>query len=771
MADNSLAFQQQGQVDWVAASRATVSFSLEILKRISDADIDAYTLVVAQKVMHQFHMPVIGQQRVQDAIKGLRSTSSFGDVIWFGFGVKHLVRSLSQSNDGMACLGLFGSLTEVFSPEVSALVAYELSKLLYPGEKLPAVSQWQRMLAVCSGILATSNFPLIAEQFIGLAGNRRAVLSKGLMVTMPSRVMGDIGDFAQALHAICLITRDAEQRSVTIVGGPSCGFLAAFAYWFLALEVEIRYIDSSEVLYASKLDCEPHIIILYDKAIGQGQELAVQISERTYMVRKVDGGLFTRVDDRHVLYYGGRVQSDRAIRSAFGDQGRKLLAGPSLAIMLGKAARILRLMNARERSTPLIQNSTGLGYLDAALALFPELSDSIDHARRVAMEGSLVSSVQIYKRTLEGLKRDCSCEECLSRRITGSRDPDYVPKVIACLGVLAEVLISAVWDLENINVFGETINPSLRGFQHYYSGWEERFRIGSARYTPVRTATLFLLETEEPPKLVKPPLSLETICFAAMTILGGEVGESYDLFQKLENNKPLAFTSGGNCFYFNILEQVTDDPSLATRLNIIPGCIQASSGHPFLQIEEAYESFLGSELPDYPIQGRRIFDPAALFEDTGARISAELVAKETSSSLYVEYRLTSTYGSCKLSPARLIRRLLHCSAVEYCVHRPNGELPTLEGPIEIPMLDGEGTTNALEDSEGGIRAVFRRLHGNTMARCIALSSVHSPELLVTHRAVLRANGQCVNCCLEKASEIYANHDPREWGRVIVYIIM
>ena len=748
-----------------------MSFSLEILKRISDADIDAYTLVVAQNLMHQFHMPLIGQQRVQDAIKELRSTSSFGDVIWFGFGVKHLVRSLSQSNDGMACLGLFGSLTEVFSPEVSALVAYEFSKLLYPGEKLPSVSQWQRMLAVCSGILATSNFPLIAEQFLGLAGNRRAVTSKGPMFTMPARVMGDIGDFAQALHAICLITRDAEQRSVTIVGGPSCGFLAAFAYWFLALEVEIRYIDSSEVLYASKLDCEPHIIILYDKAIGQGQGLAAQISERTYMVRQVDRGLFTRVDDMHVVYYGGRVQSDRAIQSAFGDQGRKLLAGPNLAIMLGKAARILRLMNARERSTPFIQNSTGLEYLDTALALFPELSDSIDRAREVAMEGSLVSSVRIYERTLEGLKRDCSCEECLSERNTRSRDPHYVPKVIACLGVLAEVLISAVWDLENINDFGETINPSLRGFQHYYSGWEDRFRIGSARHSPTPPPTLFVLETEEPPQLGKPPLSLETICFAAMTILGGEVGESYDLFQKLKNTKPLAFTSGGNCFYFNILEQVTDDPSLATRLNIIPGCIQASSGHTFLQIEEAYESSLGSELPEYPIQGRRIFDPAALFEDTGARLSAELVAKETSSSLYVEYRLTSTYGSCKLSPARLIRRLLQSSAVGYCVHRPNGELPTLEGPIEIPMLDGEGATNALEDLKGGIRAVVRRLHGNTMARCIALSSVHSSELWVTHRAVLRANGQCFNCCLEKASEMYANHDPREWGQVIVYIIM
>ena len=70
MANNSV-FQQQGQLDWVAASRNTVSFSLDILKRISDADIDAYTLVVAQKVVHQLHMHTIGQQRVLEAIKKL----------------------------------------------------------------------------------------------------------------------------------------------------------------------------------------------------------------------------------------------------------------------------------------------------------------------------------------------------------------------------------------------------------------------------------------------------------------------------------------------------------------------------------------------------------------------------------------------------------------------------------------------------------------------------------------------------------------------------
>ena len=681
--------------------------------------------------------------------------------------MKHLIRSLSQSDDGVACLGFFGSLTEVFSSDVSALVAYEFAKLLYPGEKLPAVSQWQRLLAACSGTMTTSNFPLIAEQFIGLAGNRRAVTSKGPFPTMPSRIMGDIKDFAQALNAICLIARDKEQRSISIVGGPSCGFLAAFAHWFLALEVEIRHKDSSEVLYTSMLDNEPQIIIIYDKAATQGQELAVQMTERTYIVRQVEGGILNRVDNRHLLYYGGRVRSDCAIRSAFGDQGRKLLSDTNLAVMLGKAARILWLLNACEGpTTHFTQNAMGLEYLDAASAVFPEIDNLIGLARQPATEDSLVSSVQIYEGALADLKCNCFCRECKKP----SRGPEDIPVVIACLGVLAEVLISAVWDLKNVCVLGEHINPSIRGLQHLYSAWEDGFRIDETRHARVHGATLFRFQDGEHMKLVKPPLSLATICFTAMTILGGEVGDSYDLFQKLKNGEQLALSSNGTCFYFNILEQVTDIPSLATQLNVIPGCIQSPSGHTFLQIEDLYHSVLDAELPNNQVQERRAFDVAMLFDNTGAPLSAELVATETSSSLYVQYKLTSIYGSCKLSPGRLMRRILRSSIVGYCAHRPNSEVLPPNIPTAPSMLDGEGAANAVEDLEHGNNIVVRRLHGNIMGRCVALV-VRCHEFWVTYRAILRQHEQCFNCCLAKAEELRADLKPDVWGRVIIYIIM
>lgn len=140
--------------------------------------------------------------------------------------------------------------------------------------------------------------------------------------------------------------------------------------------------------------------------------------------------------------------------------------------------------------------------------------------------------------------------------------------------------------------------------------------MNSARYTSVFVTTLFLLKIEKSSKLVKFSLSLKTICFVVMIILSEKVDESYDLFQKLKNIKSLTFTSDDNCFYFNILEQVIDDSSLAMQLNIISDCIQASFEHIFLQIEKTYESFLEFEQSDYSIQERHVFDSAALFEDT-----------------------------------------------------------------------------------------------------------------------------------------------------------
>ena len=69
------------------------------------------------------------------------------DALWFGFGIKHIVHTLSDSVEGLACIGICACLTEEFSSTVSARVLRELF-LLYepPADFTPALRQWATLV-------------------------------------------------------------------------------------------------------------------------------------------------------------------------------------------------------------------------------------------------------------------------------------------------------------------------------------------------------------------------------------------------------------------------------------------------------------------------------------------------------------------------------------------------------------------------------------------------------------------------------------------------
>jgi hypothetical protein len=81
-------FAQQGSVDWVALSGSTLSFSIDVLSRFSKAGVEMITVAVGQAMCGSFNIPAAGQKRLQEAIARLKAFSSYGKILWFGFGVK-----------------------------------------------------------------------------------------------------------------------------------------------------------------------------------------------------------------------------------------------------------------------------------------------------------------------------------------------------------------------------------------------------------------------------------------------------------------------------------------------------------------------------------------------------------------------------------------------------------------------------------------------------------------------------------------------------------
>lgn len=127
----AMSFPQQGTVDWTSLGQMQFSASIAVLARLSSAGIETLTVAFGQAMCSKIHLGAAhGEKVLRDSLSNLKAFSSFGDVIWFGVGVRHILRDIVQTAEGASLVALCASLSETFSNEASALVLYEMAKLL-----------------------------------------------------------------------------------------------------------------------------------------------------------------------------------------------------------------------------------------------------------------------------------------------------------------------------------------------------------------------------------------------------------------------------------------------------------------------------------------------------------------------------------------------------------------------------------------------------------------------------------------------------------------
>ncbi|SCO86307.1 uncharacterized protein FRV6_10434 [Fusarium oxysporum] len=142
-------FQQQGTVDWTRIMSGSVTFSVDVLSRLSKAGVEAFTIYAARAIFSNVKLGPNGELRLHRALDKLSAFPSFGKALWFGFGVKHIIWSMQESTEGLNCLGICACLTEGYSTIVAAKTIRELF-LLYnpPAELTPALRQWLAGMSV-----------------------------------------------------------------------------------------------------------------------------------------------------------------------------------------------------------------------------------------------------------------------------------------------------------------------------------------------------------------------------------------------------------------------------------------------------------------------------------------------------------------------------------------------------------------------------------------------------------------------------------------------
>ena len=143
-----------------------LNVTVGVLQRYSADRVDLYASVVGQAMCTKFRLGAVGRKRLDEALSSLSAIGSLGDVLYFGFGVEDIVRSLAKKEEGAVCLALCAALRDCYHEDVAVEVLLELAQLTsVPGEFMPSSFEWKGLLNACSGALATTTFSLQTEKF------------------------------------------------------------------------------------------------------------------------------------------------------------------------------------------------------------------------------------------------------------------------------------------------------------------------------------------------------------------------------------------------------------------------------------------------------------------------------------------------------------------------------------------------------------------------------------------------------------------------------
>jgi len=228
---SSAVFAQQGTIDWTKLSSSTFSATVSILGRLSANGLEPLTVAVAQAMFLQIPIGPHGEKALRNSMSTLKSFSSFGQVLWFGVGVRNILHSLVQTSQGAASVALAACLTETHSAEFSASVFYEIAKLMgNPAELSPSFQQWEQYVRVCSGIFADTHFAHRVAQVARLAGLVPNEYWTASNITQP-RSLADL---------IILLGRvkTGQLESIDVVGsGLECCWVACYCDFLLGLRV------------------------------------------------------------------------------------------------------------------------------------------------------------------------------------------------------------------------------------------------------------------------------------------------------------------------------------------------------------------------------------------------------------------------------------------------------------------------------------------------------------------------------------------------------
>ncbi|KAF5602653.1 hypothetical protein FPCIR_1773 [Fusarium pseudocircinatum] len=535
----AVGFQQQGTVDWTRVMSGSVTFSVDVLSRLSKAGVEAFTIYAARAIFSNVKLGRNGEMRLHSALDKLSAFPSFGKALWFGFGVKHIIWSMQESAEGLNCLGICACLIEGYSTYAAAKIIRELF-LLYnpPAELTPALRQWVALVETSGGLLASSEFGLV------LHGLTKLCLMEDLP-RLPSP--GSPRDVAFVLKEIFEVSVGRLDR-LFLSGGADCAWIAAVAHWLLDLRVEVQD-ENGTIVY---------------RPDGRPTE-SLRVSRKHYLIAAGE----TLFDHSHGNQMScGRVPWKTCLVDTFGSHMRLLLGSQarSTGACLGSAARIF-LANLADgegytefsltpRSEqcfpPISESSYGRGFFVFACRLLPELGQNpvLHKAMEEALNTGLPDAAERFSQSYTSLSQLCPCMDCRPNA------QETKGGTVFCLLTLILTICTLVRAMSTINMQRDLqLQPTRSGLESLY--WSQAIAIsreGGIEHDPVQGGLLG--------RWPVPILDLAQTLFAGR---GHDKAPDHDIVT--------AVSHSGLCSYRNTLTEITSDPQRACVVTVVPGRI------------------------------------------------------------------------------------------------------------------------------------------------------------------------------------------------------
>ena len=624
-----------------------------VLSRFSEGGIDPFTTIIGQLVCREFKLGRDGTHLFIKILDGLTCKSALGNVMHFGFGIDSIVRNLSASYEGGVLVLLCAALAECYYETHAADILWELVQCSKPkdaGDRTPSPTQWLALVRQCAGVLATDEFPVVAEHFMHLHPKNQLVTSESPYAENSGRRgVCSSESMAMAILALGKVSK-GQLESITITGTADAGWLAALAHRFFNLRLAI-YGPDGDLLFSNLQPHErPQVEILYERKSDGGSAMELKVPSQMY--RLEDMSVFFKRQDGD---YGsalscGRVPWERSLSLTFGRDFHRLNRSTEFGTAIGAAARMYDLV-FDTLDTPYVKaivlnhcsSGRGQGLISFAVLRFPELLPHQPHMENIG--SSLAETQNLYRSSVQKIEKLCYCVRCRGGWTTATTAVRF------CLVNLTGAIINLLRTLSAVSV-PDDLRPTRAGLEWYYK----------------RQANIVndkLCDSTFPLSGLGYSESLEKLLVDTTRIFSArEVTSTRN--EMSANSVRSAISVAGICVFLEFLTDISCHPETLGRCAVIPGKIEMG-GRNYDVVEDINEFTRGryetSKPPDPPCSSPS--DLNAGYE------TASFIARPTIKC--VQLGLLAKHPSHESGPhgpTFLVESILQTFGLVQCMHTP-----------------------------------------------------------------------------------------------------